>query len=455
MTNKNFVKIFLLFNIIFFPVFCSNKKNKPTFYKGVVEGFYGKPWTNAQRLNMINFMAKTGFNFYLYGPKHDKYHRSRWRIPYPKAKIKHLEKVINKCKKNNIAFCFAISPGISITYSSATDFALLMKKYNSLYDKGVRFFALFLDDIPARLIKKQDKKRFKQLEHAHTYIANKVFRELKRINPQNNLLFVPTHYHGFKNGKYLRCIGRNLNTKIPVCWTGNKIVSPQITCTHLKNITRLLKRKIFLWDNYPVNDFKTSSIFLAPITERCKDIKKYTSIYCSNPMNQPLSSRIPLFTIAEWLKSPYKYNAEKSWKKAIKNTVKNYNRDYLNLFSFFTKTRLKNEIQSSLGKKLIKLIKFPKNEKLKRIIRNELNGLKNIIEDFQKNNRLMANELKPWLEKIALLIEVTKSALNLSYRTKNKKRYKEALKLKNRYYKMNQEIRANAFELFFNNTIKK
>jgi hypothetical protein len=43
--------------------------------RGVVEGFYGTPWTYAERLDILRFEGQHGMNVYHYGPKYDPYHR--------------------------------------------------------------------------------------------------------------------------------------------------------------------------------------------------------------------------------------------------------------------------------------------------------------------------------------------------------------------------------------------
>ena len=42
---------------------------------GVVEGFYGRPWTEAERRMMLHFLGEHGMNLYVYAPKDDPYHR--------------------------------------------------------------------------------------------------------------------------------------------------------------------------------------------------------------------------------------------------------------------------------------------------------------------------------------------------------------------------------------------
>ena len=53
--------------------------------RGVIEGFYGAPWSHDERLDLIRFCAQHGLNTWVHAPKDDPYHRARWREPYPEA----------------------------------------------------------------------------------------------------------------------------------------------------------------------------------------------------------------------------------------------------------------------------------------------------------------------------------------------------------------------------------
>ncbi|WP_304407844.1 beta-N-acetylglucosaminidase domain-containing protein, partial [Bacteroides acidifaciens] len=53
-------------------------------YRGVVEGFYGTPWSHQARLRQLKFYGENKMNTYIYGPKDDPYHSApNWRLPYP------------------------------------------------------------------------------------------------------------------------------------------------------------------------------------------------------------------------------------------------------------------------------------------------------------------------------------------------------------------------------------
>jgi beta-N-acetylglucosaminidase len=51
------------------------------FLSGAIEGFYGQPWTHAERVALFDWLAAWGLNTYLYAPKDDLKHRALWREP--------------------------------------------------------------------------------------------------------------------------------------------------------------------------------------------------------------------------------------------------------------------------------------------------------------------------------------------------------------------------------------
>lgn len=58
----------------------TDHKHSPDFkVRGVIEGFYGTPWTHEQRLRGLAHFSDFGFNRYLLAPKDDPWHRYDWR----------------------------------------------------------------------------------------------------------------------------------------------------------------------------------------------------------------------------------------------------------------------------------------------------------------------------------------------------------------------------------------
>src|SRR5690606_279775 len=54
---------------------------------GLIEGFYGRPWSWEERAGTIETLAPHGYRFYLYAPKADPYLRKRWKEPHPDMEL--------------------------------------------------------------------------------------------------------------------------------------------------------------------------------------------------------------------------------------------------------------------------------------------------------------------------------------------------------------------------------
>ena len=115
--------------------------------RGTIEGFYGTPWSDAQRLAQMDFYGAHKMNTYVYSPKNDPYLRDQWRDPYPAAQLQVLQTLVQRATADHVNFTYALSPGLSICYSSAADEQALVAKFQSLWNIGVRSFSIPLDDI--------------------------------------------------------------------------------------------------------------------------------------------------------------------------------------------------------------------------------------------------------------------------------------------------------------------
>ena len=66
------------------------------FFTGVIEGFYGRAWTAAQRVEMLDWIAAAGMNTFVYGPKDDIKIRARWRELYDAEETAALKTLVRR-----------------------------------------------------------------------------------------------------------------------------------------------------------------------------------------------------------------------------------------------------------------------------------------------------------------------------------------------------------------------
>ncbi len=304
--------------------------------RGVVEGFYGVPWTHQDRIDILRFAGAHGMNVYYYAPKNDPYHRKLWREAYPPEDMKRLGELVETAHRNFVDFCFAISPGLTTAYSSERDFGVLTNKLSSVSKLGVSCFALFLDDVPQDLQDPQDKAQFKTLAQAHIYLTNKLYKHLKERSAANRLVLTPTTYtNEWGSRDYIQELGAGVDPGVSIVWTGTKVFSPTITVEQAREWGGYIHRKPLVWDNFPVNDGTPWCRYLGPLPGRAPDLPSVLRGLFSNPMGQAHASMIPLQTVADYLWNPEAYDQERSETHAV---VSQYGKDAPRLLAPFLKT---------------------------------------------------------------------------------------------------------------------
>ena len=83
--------------------------------RGVIEGFYGYPWSFEARVDMIRDMSDFKMNTYMYAPKDDPYHRDKWRELYPEKEAKEIRELVETGKEENVDFAvIAVASGHGI-----------------------------------------------------------------------------------------------------------------------------------------------------------------------------------------------------------------------------------------------------------------------------------------------------------------------------------------------------
>ncbi len=285
-------------------------------YRGVVEGFYGTPWSHAVRLSLIDFYGRNKMNTYLYGPKDDPYHSSpNWRLPYPENEARNLHELVEACKRNRVNFIWAIHPGADIRWNEA-DYDSLVSKFDMMYDLGVRSFAIFFDDISG-----EGAKPSKQVE-----LLNRLNSDFVKSKPDvSNLIVCPTDYTKLwanpSDEGALAVYGRTLDPSIQVFWTGDAVCS-DLTPSTLEFVNSRIQRPALYWWNFPVSDYCRNYILQGPVygLDTSLTSNEVAGFEC-NPMEHGEASKLALYGVADYAWNISDYNPIDNWERGMELLV--------------------------------------------------------------------------------------------------------------------------------------
>jgi hyaluronoglucosaminidase len=305
--------------------------NRPASFhrRGIVEGFFGPPWSMKHRAAMFAFGAARGMNTYLYAPKDDPYHREKWDRPYPRKKWQEMLRLIRAAQKRDIDFVYGFHPGKGLRFSDDKPVERLLAKAGRFYQAGVRTFAILFDDIPSRLEYARDQKIFRNsLARAEGSWLAKIIEQQPESWNDVEWWICPSYYSddpllarvfGKFEANFLEKMAEHLPPSVACCWTGPKVVCEKITRADMRRAARRIKRRLIIWDNYPVNDLSMSKqMHVAPLTGRDPRLPELAYGYLNNPLLQESLSFVPLATCFDYAANPAAYDAEASWEKAVR-----------------------------------------------------------------------------------------------------------------------------------------
>ena len=281
-------------------------------YRGVVEGFYGTPWSHEVRLSLIDVYGRYKMNYYIYGPKDDPYHSSpNWRQPYPEDEAAEIQDLVKACNRNRVNFVWAIHPGQDIKWNEE-DYLNLLNKFEAMYQLGVRAFAIHFDDISG-----EGTNPLKQ-----TALLNRLNEEfVKHKGDVASLIVCPTDYtrlwaNPTERGSLVR-YGETLDKSVDVFWTGDAVCS-DLTEGTMEWVNSRIQRPALFWWNYPVTDYARYILMQGPVyglstemtADKCRGL-------VSNPMEYGEASKLALYSVADYTWNTEAYNPIDSWERAI------------------------------------------------------------------------------------------------------------------------------------------
>jgi hyaluronoglucosaminidase len=286
------------------------------FSCGVIEGFFGKTWSWNTRQTYTSFLKENGFNFYIYAPKADKFIRELWQQNWSIQEQEELMRLGDAYHREGLYWGIGLSPfEIYLNYDDET-ISALEKRIEYLNGFQLDILAILFDDM---------KGDFYHLASLQAEIIDRVLE----LSTATTFIMCPTYYtddpildklFGERPPDYLETLGRLLDPKVYIFWTGPKVCSKAYPESHLKEVWQRLGRRPFIWDNYPVNDGPRMSryLHLRAFENRPYNISDWASGHVINPMNQAYLSQIPIKTLSTLYQQKECYSAPEALVDAAK-----------------------------------------------------------------------------------------------------------------------------------------
>ena len=245
---------------------------------GVIEGFYGTPWSHTDRLSCIDFLARHGWNTYVWAAKLEPRHREKWNEPFTSDELAQFAELSRRSG--------AVRVAVGLTPGDSAPAADVIAKLAPAVSAGCSVVVLCFDDLPVLHAAQQ-----------HRALAHAVRESLGRP-----VWVVPTHYAGTEGSEYLSALCDGLHPDIEVMWTGNTVVTDSITVHDARQRMSVTGgRAPLVWDNTPVNDARMRGhLHMGPFNGREQGLVDACSGFLLNPMEEFSASLPTLASAVAW-----------------------------------------------------------------------------------------------------------------------------------------------------------
>lgn len=288
-----------------------------TNIRGFIEGYYGIPWSNEDRMSLMKFGGDFKMTSYIFAPKDDPYHKNKWREPYPAeeiAKIKEMVKVGNDAKCHFVWTAHPFMGGFNANQVDA-EIQALLNKFEQLYEAGVRQFGVLGDDV-GQLNKDIVVKMMKAVSDW-----------AKAKGDVYDTVFCPAGYNHSWQGDYseLNKYDKEFPKDIKIFWTGEAVCQPveQKTLDHFRKHNlpagQPARRSPLFWLNWPVNDINGERLMMGKGSLLRTEVNPSDLAgVVTNPMQEAEASKVAIFAVADYAWNVKGFKADKSWNDSFK-----------------------------------------------------------------------------------------------------------------------------------------
>ena len=314
-----------------------------------------------------------GMNVYVHAPKNDVYQRLQWRDAYPPEILAEFLEETALATSLGVAWVPNVSPGVplipsprlptgvpstDVCFSCPEEVDVIVEKFSPFFDAGARTFMISFDDVQKISTHAEDALAYvvgdggprtpdEAYGRMNADLLNRVLAALEGLSDDVELLTVPADYSGTAQTAYLKGFSDVIDCRVRVMWTGTAVVShtvPKGDAALYRNAVWPAgercdsgggRPKLLMWDNYPVNDYNGNALSgplftpidvgddqvvapslptafklnVGPYKGRSHDLVEEVDGILANPMSEAEASKLPLYTVAAYLRDPAPYTA--------------------------------------------------------------------------------------------------------------------------------------------------
>ncbi|QGZ97578.1 beta-N-acetylglucosaminidase [Mycoplasma sp. NEAQ87857] len=262
--------------------------------RGVIEGYYGNPWSVQDRINYMKWGSYFKLNGYFYAPKDDPKHIDRWRELYTVEEIENKIKPIAVAgNETKVRYIYTLHPFKSNIITDANydqSLIALKAKFKQVIDVGVRQIGILADDFhsPSQALEK------KLLEDVVAWLKELKANEYPDM--KTTLPFVVHDYGGWGSERF-----KALPQEVQIVMTGGKIWG-EVSVNFTNSFTNTSGRGPFLWINWPCSDNSKNHLIMGGYKEFLHKNVNPNNLegIILNPMQQSEPSKVAIFGNAEY-----------------------------------------------------------------------------------------------------------------------------------------------------------
>ncbi len=228
---------------------------------GVVEGFYGRAWTQPNRLALLRLLSATGLATYLHAPKNEREDVRSLQLPVPPTQLSLLEELAAHASACGVRFIHGLSPfrlfdraSLPFLRREHREFRrLLAARVKELSNVGVRDFAILFDDTWPTIAPQLASEA---TGRDHGVLVQEAEGVLGR---KDSIVVVPAVYFGrpstLSDGARRYLHGLRSEGAWLTAWTGPGVFSSYISEAERGRLERSTGLPIWVWSNAIANDW--------------------------------------------------------------------------------------------------------------------------------------------------------------------------------------------------------